>query len=206
MANTSTLPLAQTTKETNLNPANVIGGLFEDVWEQITAGPVVNEGPVTGPDLEQLDKMPEYRAFGFPVRGSIENFQQPNSELVEAAHLVEARAAVEEAQRIVRQHAEEAVQESIRHELAGMPADVRNERLHLSTGLRGEHTITAYHMAEIYRQKKAELTALKTQEKNTLIPSPARFVSRDAQFEGAAVSTGLGGVKFHLSPTSGGPG
>lgn len=205
MANTQTLPLTQPTKKETLNPANVIGGLFEDAWEQITARPAVNEGPVRGPYLEQLPQMPEHRAPGFPSSGSIENFQNPDHKPVETVHLNEARAAVEEAQRIVRQHAQEqAVQTSIRLEVAGMPAAERNKRLHLSADLRMAYTNTVYHIAELYRQTKAEITQLAKQEKNTPLPSPAKSVSRDAQFEGAVVS--VGGANVSLSPISGGPG
>ena len=127
--------------------------------------------------------------------GSITGFQAPRSvEKTDEQLLVEQRAAVAEAKSILKQsHAESVIQEEIRHEVVGMSEEDRNKRLRLNTSLRKEHTEDAYHMAELYRQIKGEVSTIEQQEKAREIPSPAKQPSAmEGAFEGRSGSQGGG--------------
>lgn len=80
MADTTTLPLSQPKKE-KINPSQVIGGLFEDVWENITG---VNPTPQSFEAQEPIKTpVPEYLRTAFPdtppsfEANEINDFQTP---------------------------------------------------------------------------------------------------------------------------------
>lgn len=197
MADTTNLQtITQPRKERRRDP---IGGAFEtfgDIFETITgAGQgYTNEGPGSARDLENLISPAEFKTR-FPTSGEIADFQKARTaEKSDAELLMEQRSAVTEAMNLVRQsRAQFVVNEEVRLEVAGMSEEERNKRLNLNSNLRKEHTENAYHMAELYRQVKAENRQINQQEQDIPIPSPAKQASAlETQFEGGSGKIGSG--------------
>lgn len=189
-------------KKERLNLGDIIGGTFEDTFETVTgrgAG-FVNEGPVRGQTLEELQKLPELNIRSrFPEKGELTGFQGSDAELIR-----QQREAVAGAERILRQsRAEFIAQEEIRLEVAGMSEDERNDRLGLNTSYRKQNTQTAYHEAALYRQKKAEQRQAERgrNEANLAEMQPQRS-ALEAIFEGGSGTLG-GGASANLSATGG---
>lgn len=187
MADTSTLQTPQPkTERVGLN--QIIGGTFEDILETVTG---VNRTPASYEARESITTpVPEYIKEAF-TSGSIANFNEARPKTAEKL-IAEQRAAVAEAESILKQsRARLVTQEELRYEVAGMPEEERNRRLHLSTSLKKEHTEAAYYMAELYRQAKEEISAATQQKEDTKMPSPAKQLnSLEVAFEGKSGSTG----------------
>jgi len=182
-----------------------IGGFLENLIETVagtgTGYTYVNEGPVRGQNLEDLRSLPEHTVSGFSKTGEITGFQTPRQERTDQQLILEQQAAVPKATSILRQsRAGFIAEEEVRLEVAGMGEEDKNKRLGLNISYRGEHTNTAYHRAELYRQRKAELQ-ISQQQAEAPIPSPAKQPNAlDTQFEGGAgrVGTGQANLKFGI--------
>lgn len=210
MADTQTLPLNLPQKEVKkAHPTSVLGGAMgwlNELGELAIKGQgsFVNEGPVTGQDLEQLRQMPELKPGGVPARGSLENFQKPHTLMADEDLIEEQRAAIAEAERIlgrnrVKSHEEFVQDEEIRFEVAGMSEAERNKRLHFNLSFRKKHTEgKPYYEAELHRQKIEELRAAQREKQSQEFAVQQQpVVDLNAVLEG-----GLGKGKAHISPIS----
>lgn len=184
-----------------------IPNIFANAWEPLTSGvgSVAREATSAMAELINIARGAETPLVNTPSSGRIENFQTPHDEnyvkspeLLETERMAEKRkmiyASLEEARTNARKFAhEEAFDAEVALDIAAMPEDERNKRLHLSLSLRKENTIGPYYWTELYRQKKEEARKLEAQTEDAPIPSPAKQPhALETQFEGGFGKVGSG--------------
>lgn len=154
MANTTSPLFAQPQKEARINPKNIIGSTFEDIFENITGRnqSYTNEGPIRGIDLENLQKMPEHKVgSSFPTTGELKGFNIPSEESQKKRLAAELSAAHNQA---ISQTPVESKRENI-NRLNGLQESYRGS-------VDNEGNVTDYHRANA-EQKEARNLVLQIQ-------------------------------------------
>lgn len=157
MANQTLSPFSPQKTETRKDSSKPLGamGWLNETLELIanSGGSFVNEGPIKGSNLEDLQKMPELKTgSGFPSSGEITGFQIP-SELIRRKKIVAELAAA---------HSQTISQ---------IPVEDKREKINKLNELQASYTgsvdsegnVTKYHGANA-TQKETENLALRLQD------------------------------------------